>query len=68
MLLVNQKQLDITDLQDPRNYWRRGKKLQPAKVNAFYRCMQEAGEAGGKGTKRKHNTMQSHPAKKLRNN
>ena len=29
------KQVDITDLQDLKNYWKKGKKLQCAKVNAF---------------------------------
>ena len=33
--LVRQKQVDITDLQDLKNYWKKGKKLQRAKVNAF---------------------------------
>ena len=35
MHLVSQKQVDITDLQDLTNYWKKGKKLQRAKVNAF---------------------------------
>ena len=35
MHLVSQKQVDITDLQDLKNYWKKGKKLQCAKVNAF---------------------------------
>ena len=32
---LSQKQVDITDLQDLKNYWKKGKKLQCAKVNAF---------------------------------
>ena len=37
MPLVKPKLLDITDIQDLKSYWKKGKKFLHAKVNAYYK-------------------------------
>ena len=41
MPLVRQKLVDITDLQDLKSYWKKGRKLQHAKVSTSYKCMKQ---------------------------
>ena len=41
MPLVKPKLVDITDLQDLKSYWKKGKKFLHTKVNAYYKCMKQ---------------------------